>query len=42
MTGAFKQVWDFAAEHKATMREAAYMLAVEKMAEITRLRGIFP
>jgi len=42
MTGAFKQIWDFAAEHKATMREAAYMLAVEKMAEITRLRGIFP
>jgi glutamate dehydrogenase (NAD(P)+) len=42
MTGAFKQIWDFAAEHKATLREAAYMLAVEKMAEITRLRGIFP
>jgi len=42
MTGAFDQVWDFAREHKVTLREAAYMLAVDKMAEITRLRGIFP
>ncbi len=42
MTGAFDQVWDFAREHKVTLREAAYMLAVDKMAEITKLRGIFP
>jgi glutamate dehydrogenase (NAD(P)+) len=42
MTGAFGQVWDFAQNHKVTLREAAYMLAVDKMAEITKLRGIFP
>jgi glutamate dehydrogenase (NAD(P)+) len=42
MTGAFGQVWDFAQKHKVTLREAAYMLAVDKMAEITKLRGIFP
>ena len=29
-------------ERKVTLREAAYMLAVDKMAEITKLRGIFP
>jgi glutamate dehydrogenase (NAD(P)+) len=42
MTDAFGQVHDFAEEHKVTLREAAYMLAVDKMAEITKLRGIFP
>jgi glutamate dehydrogenase (NAD(P)+) len=42
MTGAFGQIYDFAEERKVTLREAAYMLAVEKMAEITKLRGIFP
>lgn len=42
MTGAFNQVWNFAEKHNVTLREAAYMLAVDKMAEITRLRGIFP
>jgi glutamate dehydrogenase (NAD(P)+) len=42
MKGAFGQVHDFAEERKVTLREAAYMLAVDKMAEITKLRGIFP
>lgn len=42
MTGAFGQIHDFAEERKVTLREAAYMLAVDKMAEITKLRGIFP
>jgi glutamate dehydrogenase (NAD(P)+) len=42
MTGAFGQINDFAQERKVTLREAAYMLAVDKMAEITKLRGIFP
>jgi glutamate dehydrogenase (NAD(P)+) len=42
MTGAFGQIYDFAEERKVTLREAAYMLAVEKLAEITKLRGIFP
>ena len=42
MRTAFGQIHDFAEERRVTLREAAYMLAVEKMAEITRLRGIFP
>ncbi len=42
MTGAFNQVREFAVTHKVTLREAAYMLAVENMAEVTKLRGIFP
>jgi len=42
MTGAFGQIHDFAEERKVTLREAAYMLAVDNMAEITKLRGIFP
>jgi glutamate dehydrogenase (NAD(P)+) len=42
MTHAFGQIWEVADKQKVTLREAAYMLAVDKMAEITRLRGIFP
>jgi len=42
MNDAFVQVQDFANEHEVNLREAAYMLAVNKMAEVTKLRGIFP
>lgn len=42
MTGAFGQVRDFAQKHEVSLRQAAYMLAVDKMAQITKLRGIFP
>jgi len=42
MNSAFNQVRQFADTHNVTLREAAYMLAVEKMAEVTKLRGIFP
>jgi glutamate dehydrogenase (NAD(P)+) len=42
MKSAFGQIHDFAEERGVTLREAAYMLAVEKMADITKLRGIFP
>jgi len=42
MNGAFNQVRQFADTHNVTLRESAYMLAVEKMAEVTKLRGIFP
>jgi glutamate dehydrogenase/leucine dehydrogenase len=42
MTSAFGQIHDFAEERKVTLREAAYMLAIDKMGEITKLRGIFP
>lgn len=42
MSGAFDQVRDFAEKRQVTLREAAYMLAVDKMAQVTELRGIFP
>ena len=42
MNGAFNEVREFAEKHEVTMREAAYMLAVDKMAQVTELRGIFP
>jgi len=42
MNRAFSQVRQFADTHNVTLRESAYMLAVEKMAEVTKLRGIFP
>ena len=42
MNGAFNQVREFAEKHQVTLREAAYMLAVDKMAQVTQLRGIFP
>jgi len=42
MSGAFHQVRDFAEKRQVTLREAAYMLAVDKMAQVTELRGIFP
>jgi len=42
MNGAFNQVRDYADKHRVTLREAAYMLAVDKMAQVTELRGIFP
>jgi glutamate dehydrogenase (NAD(P)+) len=42
LTHAFSEVRDFAERRKVTLREAAYMLAVDRMAEVTRLRGIFP
>jgi len=42
ITSAFTGVWDAAQEHKTDMRQAAYMEAVGKVVEVTRLRGIFP
>jgi len=42
VTGAFNQVQEFADKRQVNLRDSAYMLAVDKMAEITRLRGIFP
>ena len=42
ITSAFTRVWDAAQEHKTDMRQAAYMEAVGKVVEVTRLRGIFP
>jgi len=39
---AFKQVWEIAIQRKVAFRCAAYIAAIEKMAEVYRYRGIFP
>jgi glutamate dehydrogenase (NAD(P)+) len=39
MEAAFQATWQAAAKHKATPREAAFILAVDRVAEATRLRG---
>lgn len=42
MTRAFKGVYDNAQKYKVDMRTGAYVQAIERVAEATRLRGIFP
>ena len=42
MTAAFRDVAAPADEYKVDMRTGAYVLAVSRVAEATRVRGIFP
>jgi glutamate dehydrogenase (NAD(P)+) len=42
MKRAFKDVYETAGTHTVDMRTAAYMLAISRVADVTRLRGIFP
>jgi len=42
MARAFKEVYDISVTEKVNMRTAAYMLAIGRVAEAKRLRGIFP
>lgn len=42
MTRSFKEVWDFGKEHGVPLRLAATMLAVQKVAEAVKTRGVFP
>jgi glutamate dehydrogenase (NAD(P)+) len=42
ITEAFLKVWNIAEKQGTDMRHAAYMEAVRKIVEVTRLRGIFP
>lgn len=42
MVGAFRRVWDSAAEQRIPMRVAAMSLAVRRVAEAHRLRGLYP
>lgn len=39
MVNAFNAIWDLAQEYKVTIREAAYMISVKKVAETMKLRG---
>ena len=42
MDRAFDQVWNVAAGSHTTLREAAYSLALDKVAQATEVRGIYP
>jgi glutamate dehydrogenase (NAD(P)+) len=42
MVGAFNQVLRIAHERRVHMRTAAYLIAVNRVAEATRIRGIYP
>ncbi len=42
MAGAFRQVLNLAHERKVHMRTAAYLLAVDRVAQSARTRGIYP
>lgn len=42
MTRAFHEVYDQAHRFKTDMRRGAYAVAVDRVAEATRLRGVYP
>lgn len=42
MSNAFNEVHEMAKRHGTDMRTGAYILAVDRVAEATRVRGIFP
>ena len=42
MHKAFNDAWDKAEEHKVSLRHGAYFLAIERVAEATQDRGIYP
>lgn len=39
MIKAFNEIWNLKEEHKTTMRTAAYMISIKKVAEAMKLRG---
>jgi glutamate dehydrogenase (NAD(P)+) len=41
MKGNFKLVWDYAQSKKINMRRAAFMAAIQRVADVVKLRGTF-
>jgi glutamate dehydrogenase/leucine dehydrogenase len=41
MRGNFKKVWDYAQAKKVNMRRAAFMAAIQRVADVENLRGTF-
>ncbi len=41
MTDNFKKVWDYANDKEIKMRRAAFMVAIKRVADAVRMRGIF-
>jgi glutamate dehydrogenase/leucine dehydrogenase len=42
MVSAFNRVWEMREAKKTDMRQAAYMVAINRVAEAYKWRGIFP
>ncbi len=42
ITTAFHEVWDMHEKYKCNMRDAAYLVAVKRVADATKLRGFYP
>jgi glutamate dehydrogenase (NAD(P)+) len=42
LVGAFERVWALAEERRLPLRTAAYLLAVERVAEASMIRGLYP
>jgi glutamate dehydrogenase len=42
ITAAFHEVWDMHEKQKCNMRDAAYLVAVKRVADASKLRGIYP
>jgi glutamate dehydrogenase (NAD(P)+) len=40
LNGAFEEVWDLAREHKVSLRTAAFMLGISRVARATELSGL--
>ena len=41
MKGNFKRVWDYSQNNKVKMRRAAFMVAIQRVADVAKLRGVF-
>ncbi|MDR1731012.1 MAG: Glu/Leu/Phe/Val dehydrogenase [Synergistaceae bacterium] len=41
MKGNFKLVWDYSQDRKVPMRRAAFMAAIQRVADVAKLRGVF-
>lgn len=41
MTNNFLKVWQYSNDHKVTMRRAAYIAAIKRVADIVELRGVY-
>jgi glutamate dehydrogenase (NAD(P)+) len=41
MKGNFKRVWDYSQSRKVNMRRAAFMAAIQRVADVVKLRGVF-
>ena len=41
MTDNFHRVWSYAQEHKKKMRRAAFLVAIKRVADAVKLKGVF-